>query len=129
MASWLNPQLREPGSAFRLVNTRTNVAIADSVTAAFDSAARRRGLLDRDGMHAREALIIAPSNAIHTFFMRFDIDVAFVARDGRVLKVRAAVPPWRMSAAIGAFAVVELPAGALAASETKVGDTLALVPQ
>jgi hypothetical protein len=129
MASWLNPQLREPGSAFRLVNARTNVAIADSVTAAFDSAARRRGLLGRDGMRAREALIIAPSNAIHTFFMRFDIDVAFVARDGRVLKVRAAVPPWRMSAAIGAFAVVELPAGALAASETKVGDTLALVPQ
>ena len=56
-------------------------------------------------------------------------DADFVARDGRVLKVRAAVPPWRMSAAIGAFAVVEFPAGALAASETKVGDTLALVPQ
>ena len=33
-------------------------------------------------------LVIAPTNAIHTFFMRFAIDVAFVARDGRVLKVR-----------------------------------------
>ncbi len=126
MASWVNPLLREPATRFRLVNARTGVVIADSVAGAFDSATRRRGLLGRDGMAAGEALIIAPTNAIHTFFMRFAIDVAFVARDGRVLKLRSALGPWRMSAAFRAFGVVEAPAGAFASCGTGAGDTLAL---
>ena len=126
MASWVNPQLREPSARFQLVNTRTGVTIADSVAGAYDPATRRQGLLGRDGLSDGEALIIAPTNAIHTFFMRFDIDVAFVARDGRILKIRAAIPPWRISAAMRAFAVVELSAGVLAATETRTGVTLAL---
>ena len=39
-------------------------------------------------------MIIAPSNAIHTFFMKFPIDVVFVGRDGRVRKISEAVRPW-----------------------------------
>ena len=78
------------------------------------------------GRRAGEALIIAPSNAIHTFFMRFAIDVAFVARDGRVLKVRARMKPWHLSAAFRAFSVVEVPAGVFGSSATERGDTLAL---
>ena len=70
------------------------------------------------------ALIIAPSQAIHTFSMRFSIDVAFVAKDGLVLKVRQAVPPRRIAVSLRAFAVIELPAGALEASDTKAGDRL-----
>jgi uncharacterized membrane protein (UPF0127 family) len=128
MASWVMPLVREPASRFRLVNARTGVAIADSVTGAFDSATRRRGLLGRDAMAAGEALIIAPTNAIHTFFMRFAIDVAFVGRDGRILKLRPAMRPWRMSASVRAFAVVEAPANVFAARSTGAGDTLALVP-
>ncbi len=127
MASWLNSQLREPAVRFRLVNARTGVVIANSVTGAFDSPTRRRGLLGRNRMDGGEALIIAPTNAIHTFFMRFIIDVAFVRRDGRILKLRPSMPPWRISVAIGAFAVVEVPAGVFASCLTKVGDTLALV--
>jgi len=69
-------------------------------------------------------MIIAPTNAIHTFFMRFQIDVAFVTRDGRVLKIRHALRPWRMAAAWGAFAVIELSAGGLARADTQVGDRL-----
>lgn len=75
-------------------------------------------------MPAGSALIIAPSNAIHTFFMRFAIDVAFAARDGTVVKRRTAIPPWRITAAWGAYAVIELPAGALDLSGTERGDTL-----
>ena len=72
-------------------------------------------------------MLIAPTNAIHTFFMRFPIDVAFVARDGRVVKIRAAMPAWRISAAWGAHAVVEMAAGELARSGTVTGDSLVLV--
>ena len=58
--------------------------------------------------------------------MRFAIDVAFVSKDGRVLKVRRAVPPRRIAVALRAFAVIELPAGALERSDTKPGDKLQL---
>jgi uncharacterized protein len=128
VASWLNPLLRDPAARLRLVNAQTGVEIADAVAGAFESATRRRGLLGRDGMARGEALIIAPTNAIHTFSMRFDIDVAFVRRDGRIVKLRSSMAPSRIAIAISAFAVVETPAGTFAAASTSAGDTLALVP-
>ncbi len=54
----------------------------------------------------------------------FAIDVAFVAKDGLVLKMRHAVSPRRIAVALRAFAVVELPAGALERSGTRKGDRL-----
>lgn len=127
MASWVSPLVREPSVRFQLQNTSTGVVIAERVSGALDSETRRRGLLGRDGMAAGEALIIVPTNAIHTFFMRFDIDVAFVNRDGRILKLRPALPPWRMSVALRGFAVVETAAGVFAACATGRGDSLTLV--
>jgi len=100
--------------------------VADHLMTAFDSASRRKGLLGRSSLPENSALFIAPSNGIHTFFMRFPIDVAFVARDGRVVKVCAALPAWRMALALRAYAVIELPAGALASSDTLPGDLLAI---
>ena len=73
-------------------------------------------------------MLIAPTNAVHTFFMRFAIDIAFVTREGRVAKICAAVPPWRIAVALRAYGVVELPAGTLAASETLAGDSLVIEP-
>jgi uncharacterized membrane protein (UPF0127 family) len=58
--------------------------------------------------------------------MRFAIDVAFVAKDGRVLKVCHAMRPWRMAAALRGFAVVELPDGVLARTQTRAGDRLVI---
>ena len=72
-------------------------------------------------------MVIAPSNAIHTFFMRFPIDLAFVTRDGRIVKTCPSVKPWRVAAALRAYAVVELPAGTLARCETVPGDRLIVV--
>ena len=97
-----------------------------TVELAVDSESRRRGLLGRDTFDEGSAIIIAPCSAIHTFFMRFAIDVVFVARDGRVLKTYAAIPARRMAFRAGAFAAVELPAGTLARSEARPGDLLQL---
>ena len=124
MTSFLDPILRADASSFALANDRHDRVVARKLLTAFDSSSRRRGLLGRDSLPEGSALIIAPSNAIHTFFMRFAIDVAFVSKTGRVLKVRSAIPPWRIAGAWGGFAVVELPAGALARSDTRAGDTL-----
>ncbi len=119
MKSFLSPLLRAGSTPHLLENSRTHCAVATTLLTAFDSADRRKGLLGRDSLPDGTALIIAPSNAVHTFFMRFPIDVAFVQRSGRVIKVRSAVNPWRIAAAFRAFAVIELAAGALARSDTR----------
>lgn len=100
------------------------LAIATSVEAAFDSDSRKRGLLGRDHLAPDTALIIAPCSAVHTFGMRFSIDVIFAARDGRVVKVRRAMPPGRISGRAGTFAVIEMAAGEVERHALRVGDYL-----
>ena len=125
MKSFLDALVRSGGgSSLALTNTRTNQIVASTLLPAFDSASRKRGLLKHDSLPDGSALIIAPSNAVHTFFMRFAIDIAFVAKDGRVVKVRRDVRPWRLAAAWRAFAVVELPVGALERAGVQPGDLL-----
>jgi uncharacterized membrane protein (UPF0127 family) len=98
--------------------------VADVLEPAFDSPSRTRGLLGRDGLADGAALVIAPTNAIHTFGMRFPIDVIYAARDGRVVKLRRRMVPWRISAALGAFAVIEMAEGAIDRAELDVGEML-----
>jgi uncharacterized membrane protein (UPF0127 family) len=124
--AFLAPLLRQPSGSMILVNTRSGRCLAHSLIGAFDSASRRTGLLGRDGLDQGHALIIAPTSGIHTFFMRFAIDVAFVRRDGRVVSIRHAMKPWRIAIALGAHAAVELPAGTLAGSDTVRGDALVI---
>ena len=126
MKSFLSPLIKDPTPHWRLVNARTGRVVADEISTAFDSASRRKGLLGRDSMAAGSAIVIAPTNAIHTFFMRFEIDVAFVSKDGRILKLRHRLRPWRVFGALRGFAAIELPGGALEASSCDPGDRLAL---
>jgi uncharacterized membrane protein (UPF0127 family) len=101
--------------------------VATALELAADSASRNRGLLGRPGLPPDHALILAPSNFVHTFFMQFAIDILFLARDGLVLKVRPAVPPRRIVGRFGGFAVIELAAHALNRSQTAAGDRLSVV--
>jgi uncharacterized membrane protein (UPF0127 family) len=77
-------------------------------------------------MPAGSALILAPCTSIHTFFMRFPIDVAFVDRQGVIVKITTNLRPWRIAVALRGYAVVEMPAGTLTATSTKAGDTVQL---
>ena len=113
--------------ALRYTSTSLPRVVAGTVEMAVTRATRRRGLLGRDGLPPDHALLIAPCSSIHTWFMRFPIDVIFVRRDGLVLKTYAAIPAWRMAFGWRAYAVVELPAGALARAGVKPGDRLELV--
>ena len=58
------------------------VAVPD-LEVAVDSATRKKGLLGREGLADGAGLVIAPTNAVHTFFMRFPIDIVFVTQAGR----------------------------------------------
>ena len=112
-----------------LVNQRTDEALADRVEVAVTRRDRRKGLLGRDAFGSSSALIIAPCAAIHTMFMRFDIDAVFVDDTGRAVKVVQQLPPWRIAVEPFAHAVVELPAGSLQERPVDVGDRLYLLDE
>jgi len=126
--SFLRPLLRETSSGLAIRNTRNDRQLADALIAAFDSKNRRTGLLRHESFPDGSAMLIAPTNAVHTFFMRFPIDIAFVTREGRVVKTYGSLPAWRIAAAFGAYAAIELPAGTLSRSDTVKGDTLVIIP-
>jgi hypothetical protein len=112
-----------------LMNARTNDVVAGQVELADTRATRRRGLLGRDSMAASSAIILLPSFAIHTAFMRFPIDVVFVNRAGVVVRIVTDLEPWRMAGDWRAHAVVELPGGTLSALDIRAGDRLYLAAE
>jgi uncharacterized membrane protein (UPF0127 family) len=124
---FLSALAERPDSALVLRNARTGLIVASALEGAFSSRARRRGLLGRTGLPEGAAMVIAPTNSIHTFFMKFPIDVLFVRRDGRVTKVRSRVPPGRLVVSPTAFAVIETAAGGGAG--VAAGDYLELAKQ
>lgn len=123
-AHFLEPLLTGQDPVHVLRIERTAVVVASRLEVAFDSRARRRGLLGRSGLSANAVLIIAPCNSVHTFFMQFAIDVVFVDRAGTVLKIYRSLKPWRIGFAAGAFATLELAASAIRRSGIAVGDRL-----
>ena len=87
---------------------------------------RMRGLLGRASLPAGEGILLRPAGSVHTFFMRFPIDVVFLDREQRVVGIEPALAPWRTAGRRGAKAVVELAAGEAARRGLQVGDRLAL---
>ena len=127
-AGFLQPLLESGSASPVLVNVTRGTVVAGRLDAAFDSGSRRRGLLGREALPAGQALVIAPCSGVHTFFMRFAIDLLFVGRDGRVRKAKRAMAPWRLAFRPGGFAVIEAAPGTIERSGTETGDLLALRP-
>jgi uncharacterized membrane protein (UPF0127 family) len=110
------------------MNDRTRSAVALEVDVAATRAARRRGLLGRESLGANEGLLLSPCKAVHTVGMRFPIDVIFIDRDGRAVRIVRSLSPWRIAMSARAKAVIELAAGQAAAGDIQVGDLLYLAP-
>ena len=86
---------------------------------------RMRGLLGRRVLARGEGLLSQPAPSIHTAAMRFPIDVVFMDREFRVVKVVERLRPWRVAGASQARSALELPAGEAEARGVSVGDQLA----
>jgi uncharacterized membrane protein (UPF0127 family) len=127
--SFLNPILKAPDTSWVLRNARHQQVVARHIESAFDRTTRNRGLLGRASLSRDSALILAPCSSVHTFFMKFAIDIAFVDRNGLIVRARQSVRPWRVQASFRAFAVVEIAAGELARSDTRSGDRLFLAAE
>ena len=112
------------GGRVGLQIVRSGAWLVTDLELALDSRARTRGLLGRDGLPDGAGLVIAPSQGVHTFGMRFPIDIVFVRRDGRVVRCRSTVPARRVAVWLTAFAVIELPAGRAGRAGLEAGDVL-----
>jgi uncharacterized membrane protein (UPF0127 family) len=108
----------------RVWNVTRQCEVASQVEVARTASARRKGLLGRRGLEPGTGLWLVPCASIHTFFMRFAIDVVYLDRRHRVKKVRSAVGPWRLSVCLSACSVLELPAGTAERTNTQSGDQL-----
>lgn len=110
---------------YRVTNETKGTTLAERSQKATNWARRGVGLIGRKGLPPGGGLIIEPSNAIVTFFMRFPIDVLFVSRENQVCEILRAIPPWRASKMVrAARLVVELPAGTVDSTQTEAGDRL-----
>ena len=98
--------------------------LADAASVADSSESRRRGLLKHTGLVPGDGLWIVPCESVHSFFMKFTIDVLYLDRQHKVKKVRPEMVPWRASACLAAHSVLELPAGTIARTGTEAGDQL-----
>lgn len=91
---------------------------------------RFRGLMLRSGLAPAAGMLFVPCGSIHTAFMRFPIDVVFIARDGTVLRTAEHVLPWRFRAARRRTRfVLEVAAGEAALHGLVPGRQLQLGPE
>src|SRR5438874_9604737 len=105
-------------------NRDRGTVLAEAADVANTSAKRRTGLLKHTKLDPGEGLWIAPCESVHSFGMKFAIDVVYLDRKKRVRKIRKEMVPWRVSACLTAHSVLELPVGVIEASQTQPGDQL-----
>ena len=113
----------------QIINLNNNSILADNIKVASTFWGRLKGLMFKPGLAKGECLIIRPCNMIHTFGMRFPLDVVFVAERGEaayeVVHITENIKPNRVGTLVrAAGCVLELPAGTVKNSGTEVGDRL-----
>src|ERR1700751_3022978 len=116
-----------PGPKGYALNRTRNTYLATRVRLAATHWSRFRGLMATDGARfpAGKALWIVPCHGVHTFAMRFPIDVLYLDSDKVVVHLEKNLLPWRVAPVrIRAVSVLELPSNTLAATATAVGDEL-----
>jgi uncharacterized membrane protein (UPF0127 family) len=107
--------------------TTSRGQVVGTVREARTAWSRMVGLLAHSSLPMGEGLLLAPAWSIHTWGMRFAIDVVFLDEDGVVLRVFPALPPWRLvSGTRKAHTVLEFGAGTLARLPVSVGERLSI---
>lgn len=110
------------------LNVTTRKEIASSLTSATTIFSRMKGLLGRNSLQEGEGLLIKPCKGVHTFGMRFPIDIVVLDKDNLVIAVSKNLPPNRLTPVYKrAAAVLELPAGILESTTTAIGNRIEIV--
>jgi uncharacterized protein len=106
------------------VTRRDGVVVCEECLVAATPFARMRGLLGRRSLPSGSGILLRPAASVHTFFMRFAIDVVFLDDELRVVGISPNLRPWRAAGKRGARAVLELPSGECARRDLRVGDLI-----
>ena len=113
---------------YLITNSRTGQVVANPAVLASSPLMRMKGLLGRASMPVNEAIILRPASSIHTLFMRFALDVIYLDRDDKILKLVPNLVPFRFSAASKGHTVLEMASGATSALDLQPGDQLLMAP-
>lgn len=109
----------------RLINRRDDRVIAEQVEIARSLKVRLVGLIGRNGFPKGSALVIPGCRQVHTFLMRFPIDIIFTDAQDNVIRIIEHLKPCRVSGYCrAAMRAIELPAGTLSACGIQIGDIL-----
>ena len=109
----------------RARNIKNGAELSSNVDVADNLFKRMKGLLGQREMGKGESLWIKPCMSIHTFFMKFSIDVIFLNRKNEVVVTIENLKPNRMTRLYPkAVSVLELPTGIIEATSTVVGDKI-----
>ncbi len=109
----------------QVFNLSKGTVLAQQAQIASSLGQRMKGLLGKDSLAANEALVLKPCSSIHTFFMRFAIDVLFLDKNMRIIRLLENIPPNRLSPVIWASRMaIELPAGKIGQTNTQSGDRI-----
>jgi len=113
----------------KVINSNNGLVLANRADVANTLLSRMKGLLGRKSLGPGEGLVITPCVSIHTFGMRFGIDVIFFDGANRAVAVLSEVKPYRATRLYpSAAGVIELPSGTLKSSPVDIGDELEFIP-
>ncbi|MGI6643487.1 MAG: DUF192 domain-containing protein [Bacillota bacterium] len=115
----------DKSSSHTIANLSLGTVLAGNVMVATSFWTRFKGLLGRTSLPLTDALLLKECGSVHTFFMRFAIDVAYLDRDMTVVAIHPNVRPWRIVIGTkGGVHTLEMAGGAFALAGLRVGHRL-----
>lgn len=111
----------------RICNTTKDTLLVQDLRVADTFWSRLKGLLGTASLPAGKGLLITPCSSIHMFGMRYAIDVIFLDRDFKVLKILHSLPPGAAARCPGSAHVLELPGGTLLNTGISLNDQLTII--
>ena len=111
--------------SMKIYNSSQNKLIAGNVKIAKNFFSRTLGLLNKKFLTDDEGLVIKPCCSVHTFFMRFEIDVLFVDKNNKIIALYEKVKPYKiLPVHFKSFYVIELAEGSISRKGIKIGDII-----
>ena len=109
----------------KIINLNKNSILAEEILLADNFLTRLRGLLGFKCFNKNQAMVLRPCNSVHTFFMHFSIDVLFVDKDNKVVKIVRNMKPFKATMiCLKSKFVIEFPVGVVDSTKSSIGDIL-----
>jgi uncharacterized protein len=114
---------------YKIVNKTKDVEIASSAKVASGFFQRLFGLMFRNNIKDDQALIFYQAPLIHTFFMRFFIDIVFLDKKMQVKRLVKSLAPWQFISCWSSYITIELAQKKVDQAKVKVGDKIEIIPR